>query len=113
MVWNELINEQQLEELKNQSMQRPVVIFKHSTRCEISRMVKGRLERAATPQGIAFYYLDLLRHRELSNTIAEQFHVQHQSPQVLLISKGDCVYEESHNGISMDEIATQSSLAVA
>jgi bacillithiol system protein YtxJ len=76
-------------------------------------MAKSRLERATTPQGIAFYYLDLIRHRELSNKIAERFSVQHESPQVLLIRKGECVFDESHNGITMDEIAEQSEQAMA
>ncbi|MBS1615782.1 MAG: bacillithiol system redox-active protein YtxJ [Bacteroidetes bacterium] len=105
MVWNELISEAQLAELKQQSMKQPVVIFKHSTRCEISNMAKSRLERASTPQGVTFYYLDLLRHRALSNTIASDFQVTHASPQVLLIRDGHCVYDESHNGINMGEIS--------
>lgn len=104
MVWNELINEAQFSDLKQQSREHPVVIFKHSTRCEISNMAKNRLERAATPEGVIFYYLDLLRHRELSNKIATDFRVPHASPQVLLIRDGSCVYDESHNGINMDEI---------
>jgi bacillithiol system protein YtxJ len=113
MIWNELINEAQLNDLTEQSWEQPVLIFKHSTRCEISSMAKNRLERSSTPQGIAFYYLDLIRHRELSNQIAERFSVRHESPQVLLIRKGECVYEESHNGIRMDKIAEQSEQTMA
>ncbi|XZF13852.1 bacillithiol system redox-active protein YtxJ [Chitinophagaceae bacterium MMS25-I14] len=107
MKWIELTENVQLEQIREQSKQQPVVIFKHSTRCSISTMAKNRLERASQPEHVAFYYLDLLRHRPLSNKIAEDFQVHHQSPQVLLIRNGECVYEESHNGIDMSEILEQ------
>ena len=110
MNWIELQNENQLQEIKERSNQKPQLIFKHSTRCSISGMAKNRLERAQAPENTDFYYLDLIRHRDISNKIAELFNVYHESPQVLLIKKGDCVYDESHSGISMDEIAEQASL---
>jgi bacillithiol system protein YtxJ len=107
MTWNELTEESQLAEIKEQSHTRPVLIFKHSTRCSISTMAKSRLERAITPEHVAFYYLDLIRYRTLSNLLAEVFGVHHESPQVLMIRGGACIYDESHNGISMDEIVEQ------
>ena len=54
-----------------------------------------------------FYYLDLLKYRPISNKIAEDFNVHHQSPQILVIKNGECTYEESHNGIDMHDIAEQ------
>ncbi len=107
MNWQDLTQESQLEDIRTLSATQPVVIFKHSTRCSISSMAKNRLERSATPDGIAFYYLDLIRYRGISNKIAETFSVHHESPQVLVIRNGECVYDESHNGISMGEIAAQ------
>lgn len=107
MNWIMLTNEAQLQELVNRSYSTPQVIFKHSTRCGTSSMVLSRLERSAVPQGMDFYFLDLLRHRDISNRIAEQFSVHHESPQVLLISNGECTYDESHMAISIDEITDQ------
>lgn len=107
MKWAQLTTEEQLDVIKNESTEKPVVIFKHSTRCSISTMAKSRLERAEAPEDVTFYYLDLLQYRPISNKIAEVFDVHHESPQVLLIRNGECVYEESHNGISMDEIVDQ------
>jgi len=105
MNWIALTEEAQLDQIKEQSKQQPVVIFKHSTRCSISDMAKGRLERKTAPENVQFYYLDLIRYRNISNDIAKVFGVHHESPQVLLIKNGECVYDESHNGISMEEIA--------
>ena len=107
MTWNDLTDESQLAEIKTLSATQPVIIFKHSTRCSISSMAKTRLERAMAPESVAFYYLDLIHYRSISNKITDVFGVHHESPQVLLIRNGVCVYDESHNGISMDEIIEQ------
>jgi len=104
MNWITLNSASQLEQINAASAQQPVVIFKHSTRCSISAMVKSRLERAEAPENVDFYYLDLIRHRDISNQVANDYAVEHESPQVLLIRNGQCVYDESHNGISMDEL---------
>lgn len=112
MNWIELTDAAQLDSIKEESKTGAVVIFKHSIRCSISAMAKSRLERtydATSP--VRFYYLDLIRYRDISNKIAEDFHVVHESPQVLLIKNGECVYEESHNGIDMHEILQQAKAA--
>lgn len=107
MNWIDLTDEQQLDRLKELSNQKAQVIFKHSTRCAISSMAKSRLERTTPPEAADFYYLDLVKYRQLSNKIAETFAVYHESPQVLVIKNGDCIYDESHSGIQMDDIKEQ------
>ena len=107
MNWIDLHNDLQLQQIKESSKIRPQVIFKHSTPCSISSMAKSRLERNEQPERGDFYFLDLIKHRSLSNKIAEEFSVNHESPQVLLIKNTTCVYEESHSGIDMDEITEQ------
>lgn len=104
MNWTQLSEMGQVSELIEKSYDRPVVIFKHSTRCGVSSMALNRLEREVPPGNIAFYFLDLVRHRIISNHIAEVFSVYHESPQVLIISRGECIFDTSHNGIRMDEI---------
>jgi bacillithiol system protein YtxJ len=107
MNWIALTTEEQLDVLKELSKQKPQLIFKHSTRCAISSIAKSRLERTSPPDSIDCYYLDLIRYRQLSAKIAEEFSVFHESPQVLLIKNGECVYDESHNGIQMNDIIGQ------
>jgi bacillithiol system protein YtxJ len=70
-------------------------------------VVKNRLERSISPTEIDFYYLDLIKHRDVSNAIASLFQVHHESPQILVIKNGECIYEESHYGIMMDDIVEQ------
>lgn len=104
MNWIPLNQETQLDEIIAKSATIPQVIFKHSTRCSVSSMAKNRLDKKEAPEGINFYLLDLLKYRSLSNKIAESFQVQHQSPQVLVINNGKCIYNESHSGITFDDI---------
>lgn len=104
MEWINLETEEQLKEIKEKSTTKPQLIFKHSTRCSVSSMAKNRLNKNPLPDGIDFYYLDLLKYRPISNKIADDYSVTHQSPQVLLIKNGNCVYTESHSGITMEEI---------
>ena len=108
MNWIEITNEAQLIEVRDLSKVKPQVIFKHSTRCSISSMAKNRLEKGTAPENIDFYYLDLIKHRSISQKIAEDFDVSHESPQILLIKNGACTYDESHSGISMNDIIEQS-----
>lgn len=109
-MWKDLQDDQQLKNIISASENRPQVIFKHSTRCGTSALAKSRMERNFTGNDIEFYLLDLIKYRNLSNKIAEVFHVYHESPQVLLIKNGECIYDESHLGINMDEIMEQASV---
>ncbi len=104
MHWIHLTDEEQLKQILTKSQIRPQVIFKHSTRCSISAVALQRLQKVSQPSDIDFYFLDLLAYRGLSNQVAQVFEVPHESPQVLVIRDGDCVYEESHMGITMHEI---------
>lgn len=106
MNWIDLNTEDQLQVIKDNSFTTPQVIFKHSTRCSISSMVKNRLNKSTPPEKVEFYYLDLIKHRNISSKIVETFNVYHESPQILVIKDGACIYDESHSGISMEEICT-------
>lgn len=103
MNWNKLTELSQLEQIKEESSQNLVLVFKHSTTCPISKTALARLERqwqASQVGSLQAYYLDLLSNRPISNRIAEIFDVKHESPQILLIQNGICIYHTSHLDIS-------------
>ena len=105
MNWNTITEENQLNQIKQESLDVPVVIFKHSTRCSISSMAMSRFERAwDDTKGIKPYYLDLIQYRKISNLIADIFGVMHQSPQVIVLKAGEVVHTDSHMGISVKDI---------
>ena len=104
MNWIQITTIAQLDEIKAKSNTKPQLVFKHSFRCSISSMTKNRLERSQQPNNIDFYFLDLINYRTISNKISEDFNVWHESPQILLIKNGECVYDESHTAIRMEDI---------
>jgi bacillithiol system protein YtxJ len=109
-MWHPLSKEQQLDALIQSSHQCPQVIFKHSTRCSISRVALSRFDRIQPPPGSADYFLlDLLAFRPLSQVITERFGITHESPQVLVIRNGSCQFHANHLDIEPDEViaATQ------
>jgi bacillithiol system protein YtxJ len=106
MNWIPLIDPNQLAAIIARSNSVPCLIFKHSTRCNISAIAKYRLEDDWNfpAEVVEPYYLDLLQFRNVSQAVSEQFQVYHESPQVLLISNGECVYDASHLDISVAEL---------
>lgn len=110
MNWIELKRNDQIKEIIEKSKVKPQVIFKHSTRCSISAMAKGRLERSIAPNNTDFYFLDLISYRNISNEVSSEFNVFHESPQILVIRDGECVYDESHGSITMADIEEQVSV---
>lgn len=100
MNWKVLENSNQIDEIKEASHHKLQLIFKHSTRCIISKMALKNFESDFLLNDVIdTYYLDLIAQRDISNEIAEVFAVEHQSPQILLIKNGVVVYNESHGGI--------------
>ena len=104
MHWISIETLGQLEEIKTRSFEKTLVIFKHSTRCFISKMVKEKFERKVSNSNsdVEFYLLDLLKYREVSNEIALTFEVTHQSPQAIVVKEGRVLAHASHYDIMTD-----------
>lgn len=102
LPWIPLNELQQLNQIESKSATKTQVIFKHSTRCGISRMVMNQFTDAYqfTEKNLDLYYLDLLNYRDISNEIAAKFQVMHESPQLLVIKNGVVVAHDSHGAIN-------------
>jgi bacillithiol system protein YtxJ len=106
-MWTTLNSLSQLDQIRDESNLKKILIYKHSSRCSISRTVLDRLERNWKSDEIGdvkLYFLDLLSFREISTQIETLFDVEHESPQVLIISKGHSVYNRSHLEIDYQQI---------
>jgi bacillithiol system protein YtxJ len=105
-IWNTINSNDDLQALIKESYSRPIVIFKHSTRCSISSMAMNRVESSWTDIAgdYPISYLDLIKFRSVSNQIAEDLKVEHQSPQVIVVHKGEAIYNASHNSINSKDI---------
>jgi len=101
LPWINLNSLSQLNEIEEKSKTKTQVIFKHSTRCGISRMVMNQfVEAYDVDANLDLYYLDLLSYRDVSNEVGYQFQVMHESPQLLVIKNGVTVAHASHGGIN-------------
>ena len=111
MKWNQLSSPDQLDVIREESKSKPVLIFKHSSRCSVSQLTLDRLQRkwGAHAGDIKPYFLDLIAFRDISNRIADQFRVEHESPQVLLIRNGEVIYDRSHYDIEFGGILAAAS----
>ena len=104
-AWNEITSMNQLDSLTEASSEKPVIVFKHSTRCSISRMALRQFEQNFDLQHkFTPYYLDLLENREISNEISSRFKVVHQSPQLIVIKEGKAIYNASHENIEAKQL---------
>ncbi len=103
MEFKALETEDQLAKIKDAKGY--TVIFKHNTTCPISKGVKRELDAGINnfPENTSLYILDLLEHRNISNAIAEDFNVTHQSPQLLLIKDGQCTYNQALYDITIED----------
>ena len=102
LPWKALTTVRQLDEIIERSSIKPQVIFKHSTRCGISKMVKKQFESNfnLSEDALDLYYLDLLSYRDISNEIQNTFKVQHESPQLILVNNQQVVANASHGRIN-------------
>ncbi len=104
MKWIPLTDKLQLEAIMLASEEHKVVLFKHSTRCGISKLVLNRFENdiktMKSIENVQFYFLDLIAYREISNRVASAFSVPHESPQLIILENGKVTFHTSHADIS-------------
>ena len=108
LPWKVLTTLRQLDDIIEKSLIKPQVIFKHSIRCGISRMVKKQFENDfnLSDDALDLYYLDLLSYRDISNEIQNTFNVQHESPQLIILANKNAVAHASHGAINDLDLKT-------
>ncbi|MDP9955359.1 bacillithiol system protein YtxJ [Epilithonimonas hungarica] len=105
-LWKKLESEKDLDSAVERSSQQKVLIFKHSTRCFISKTVLKNFEKQMqdSDKDYAYYFLDLLANRPISNEIESRFDVTHQSPQLIVLEKGKVIHNASHQNIDLETV---------
>jgi len=101
MMWKPLQSLEDLDAAVAASFNQPMVLFKHSTRCAVSSMAKRSFEALwDASSGAESYLVDLLKFRSVSDAIAKQFDVRHESPQMIVVSRGVVQFHASHSAIT-------------
>jgi bacillithiol system protein YtxJ len=103
MNWIPLTNEQEIQDIIESDEY--AVIYKHSTRCMVSLMALKKLKSEYNSQfDLPFYMVDVISDREVARSVAAKFSVEHESPQLLLVKNGTCVYDASHEDVSLKPV---------
>ncbi len=105
-LWKKIESQKDLDLAVEKSFKHKVLIFKHSTRCFISKTVLKSFEKQMenSDKDQSYYFLDLIAHRDISNEIESRFNVTHQSPQLIALENGKAFYNASHQSIDLDNI---------
>lgn len=90
-----------LEDLFNRSQERPIVIFKHSMTCPVSAAVYNEMEQFDGEVAL----VEVQRARELSQEIEKRTGIRHESPQVIVLEKGNAIWNASHWRVTARAVA--------
>jgi bacillithiol system protein YtxJ len=102
--WTEIHSVDELHEIWDNSLEKPAVFFKHSTRCSISSMALRAFERDWVSDDTKLFFIDLIANRDVSNLLAELSNVEHQSPQIIVTSKKTVLFSDSHGTIDAEKV---------
>ena len=104
----QLTNINELYGAIRQSSTIPVFFFKHSTRCPISKTAESEYlsfaDNNASNKNVVFTHLDLIKYRDISDAIATELGITHQSPQVILVINEVSVWSASHDDITQESL---------
>ncbi len=91
---------EKLNELFEQSNNKPIVLFKHSITCPISTDACNQMAIVEGDVNIVIVQTA----RPISNAIAERTSLQHQSPQTIILRNGKPIFSATHYDITADKV---------
>ena len=87
------------------------LIYKHSTRCWSSHVAHKHVMRFQEDRtDLPIFMVDVIRDRSLSQEIAAELGVRHESPQVILVRTGVAQWHASHYDVTQEELEKQLSV---
>lgn len=105
--WKEIETKEAWDEARTQSSTQPVLLLKHSTSCPISagamKACQQYIEDNAK-QDVDYRFVKVIESRDVSNQIATELNVKHESPQLILIRDQKAVADTSHQAITKEKI---------
>ena len=89
-----------LHKLLEQSTEKSVVIFKHSTTCPISAGAYEQMKGVTAEVAL----VEVQSARDVSREIATSTGIEHESPQVIILRNGKPVWHSSHWDITRETV---------
>jgi len=86
------------------------LVFEHSTTCPISAAAFEEYARwsAAHPEA-ATGWIDVIQERALARAVAERTGIRHESPQAILLARGEARWNASHGTITEASLSSVAS----
>ncbi|PZE21792.1 bacillithiol system redox-active protein YtxJ [Paenibacillus xerothermodurans] len=106
--WREITSNEEWNQLFEGSVNKPVVVLKHSTTCPVSANALHEFDNylSKTPNADVEYVLvKVIESRPVSNQIAENTGVKHASPQILYVKNKEAVWNTSHWSVTQAHIS--------
>ncbi len=102
----ELLEIDDLNEVWDTSTEKPVILFKQSTTCPISAEAFAEFQRFLdnNEEDIGAFYVKVRETRPVSDQIAEDLGIRHQSPQAFVLKNKEAVWNASHDKITEDSL---------
>lgn len=98
--FNSLEDAQSLERMFQLSNEQPVILFKHSLTCPISSAAYQEMSQLASEVAL----IVVQRARDLSREVETRTGIRHESPQAIILRKGEVVWHASHWKITSDAV---------
>jgi bacillithiol system protein YtxJ len=96
----------ELEAAIQESVDRPVLLFKHSRQCGVSCEALDELHSHIDRSGgkAAYKMITVQTHRPISDAAARRLGIRHETPQAILLKDGKPVWSASHFRITADQL---------
>jgi bacillithiol system protein YtxJ len=107
MNWKEISTLEEWDEVFQQSKERGQVIFKHSTTCPISANALKEFDSyldSAPNSNLDYTLVKVIESREVSNKIAKDVELKHESPQIIYLKDGVKAWDDSHRAITKEKM---------
>lgn len=106
LSWQYIQKAEEVNAIKKGLSEQPVLFFKHSHRCGLSKLILDDLEKdwRRSAQEVRLVFVDVWKQRAIADLIAAEFGIKHHSPQVVLVRNGKVIYHQSHGKIKVVDI---------
>lgn len=97
-----------IDRLLADSFERPVMVLKHSRSCGTSAQAFDELQdhlSQASPDAARYAVVTVQTHRDVSQALASQLGVRHETPQALVLRNGQVAWHASHFRVTAQAIA--------
>ncbi|HKK44014.1 MAG TPA: bacillithiol system redox-active protein YtxJ [Balneolaceae bacterium] len=97
-IWNKFAGKNELQTILAQSKERPQLIYKHSHRCSVCIMAKEEIESTAEAikDWADLHFVNVINQRGISNHVASELDIRHESPQAIILQDGQVTWSGSH-----------------